>query len=56
MCKYHFKKIATIEVHSTEPSHKNRKCPYLGNRLTDLNQTFRVDGYFIKKYYSKKSD
>ena len=28
----------TIQVRSTEPSHKNRKCPYLGKRLTVLTR------------------
>ena len=45
----------SVEVHSAEPSRKERKCPYLGNHWTDCNQNWCVDAYTMHKFASKKS-
>ena len=46
----------TIEERTAEPSCKKRKCPYLGNRWTDFNETWRVDGYTSGSIILKNQD
>ena len=47
----------SAEAPSDERSGKKSKCPHLGNRCTDFNQSWHVDAYTIRmrKNHSKKS-
>ena len=45
-----------IETRSAELNRKKRKCPYLGNRWTDFNETWRVDGYTSGSIILKNQD
>ena len=46
----------SIKGRSAKPSRKNRKCSYFKNCWTDLNQSWRVGGYTMRKYLLKNQN
>ena len=53
--KIRIKTIKTIEIRNAELLALNRKCCFFGNRWTNFNQNWCVDGYTMFKSPSKKS-